>query len=224
MSKMTARTGLMFLLVAAAAVLLAASLKFPLWHLKMEAPQYQGNEALGVHVYAGHMTGDLREIGVLNHYIGVHVPTTLPQFGWLPVVLCAGAAAGLFLAFVPRKIRGHGWVGLAIGLSLAVLAAAAQAQVQMHRIGHARDEHAPLKGVNDFTPPLLGSVKVANFQITSSLGAGAFLIAVAIVLQAGAGFLSAARAPARINTSLKRGLNENGRRQTCACSELPASS
>ncbi len=206
MSKVGSRKLASWLLVAAAAGLLLAGLKLPVWRLKMEAPQYQGDEALRVQVYPGSMKGDLREIRVLNKYIGVHIPERLPQLSWLPFAICVGAGLGLLGAALPRNARRAVLLASAVALSAAMLTAAAQAQHQMREIGHHRDPHAPLKGVGDFTAPLLGSVNIANFHITSNLGAGAFLIATAIALQAGAGLLSgASQASALINTSLQRG-------------------
>ena len=184
------RRGFVLLAVAVAAGLLTASLKMPLWHLKMEAPQYQGKEALRVHVYPGSMRGDLREISVLNKYIGVRIPDNLPQLRWLPVALLAGAALGLVALALPRAIRSRALITVAALLTVAVLISAAMAQWQMHRIGHDRDPHAALKGVPSFTPPILGRVKVANFEITTGLGSGALLIAAGILLQVGAGVLS----------------------------------
>jgi len=62
-----------------AAGLLVLSLTLPLWHLRMEAPQYRDEEALKVAVYPHALRGDLNEIRVLNQYIGVHIPAQLPQ-------------------------------------------------------------------------------------------------------------------------------------------------
>ncbi len=174
----------------AAAGLFVASLQLPVWHLKMEAPQYQGTEALRVRVYPGHMAGDLREIRVLNQYVGVHIPEHLPELRWLPLALFAAAGLGLVASVLPRKPRRVAFFGVAVALSLTMLGSAALAQWQMHQIGHNRNHHAALKGVNDFTPPLLGSVKIANFEITAGLGTGALLIGAGIALQLGAGLLS----------------------------------
>src|SRR5262245_56704392 len=82
-------------LAATAAVLLLAGLRLPLWHMKLEAPQYRDREALKIAVFPNRYGGDMREIGVLNQYIGVHVPAKLPQFGWLPFLVAGGAALGL---------------------------------------------------------------------------------------------------------------------------------
>src|SRR5262245_14086506 len=75
----------------AAAALLLASLKLPLWQMRLEAPQYRDQEALHVAVHPNSLRGDLKELSVLDQYIGVHIPPALPQFRWLPAVLVGGA-------------------------------------------------------------------------------------------------------------------------------------
>lgn len=171
------------LATVAASLLLVASLKLPLWHLKMEAPQYQGREALRVRVYPGSMAGDLREIRVLNHYIGVHIPEHLPELRWLPWVLVVGAGLGIAVAFLPRLARSRSLAILVALLAAALFASAALGQYQMREIGHHRDPHPILKGVGDFTPPLLGTARLAQFTLTAGLGGGALLISFALGLQ-----------------------------------------
>ncbi len=175
----------------AAAALFVVSLQLPVWHLKMEAPQYQDKEALRVRVYPGHMAGDLREIRVLNQYVGVHIPEHLPELRWLPLALLAAAGLGIVASVLPGKLRPFSLFGVAAALAVTMLASATFAQWQMHQIGHRRNHHAALKGVPDFTPPLLGSVKIANFEITAGLGTGALLIAAGIALQMGASWFAA---------------------------------
>jgi hypothetical protein len=172
----------------AAGTLLLGSLRLPLWHLRMEAPQYRGREALRVVVFPGSLQGSLSEIKILNQYIGVRIPDTLPQTRWLPEVLCLGAALGLLAGLLPSRIRRFAASGTAALLCGAMLLAAAQAQVQMYRIGHDRNPHAPLEGVAAFTPPLLGKSKVAQFTLQSGLGLGSLAIAGAIALYAAMGF------------------------------------
>ncbi len=189
MNRSTLRLVGTYLAAIAACGLCLASLKVPVWRLKMESPQYQDEEALRVKVYPGTIQGDLREITVLNHYIGVHIPEHLPQLKWLPSALLAAAALGLVGAALPGKGRGRLLLTSAALLSCVMIASAGLAQYQMHEIGHKRDRHAALKGVRDFTPPLIGEVKVANFEISSGLSTGALLISVGIGLQLGAGLL-----------------------------------
>ena len=170
--------------------LLVASLRLPLWHMRMEAPQYKDQEALKVVVLPGSLHGDLNEIKVLNKYIGVTVPTTLPQTHWLPLTLTIIAGLGLIVAFLPSRPRRWAAIATAVALCAAMLTAAGQAQLQMYRIGHDRDAHAALKGIPDFTPPLLGNRKLAQFELESRLGFGSFAIIGAVAVYAAMGFVS----------------------------------
>lgn len=202
--------GVTILASVCAAGLFVASLKLPVWHLKMEAPQYQEEEALRVRVYPGSMSGDLREITVLNKYIGVRIPGHLPQLEWLPWSLGAAAVLGIGASLLPGRYRRGGLIGVACLLALAVAASAALAQHQMHEIGHKRDPHAALKGVHDFTPPLLGKVKIANFEITARLGSGALLIGAGVMVLLGAAGLSRQKKPAGIGREPRRKMPTHG--------------
>jgi copper chaperone NosL len=177
-------------LAVIAAGLFAASLKLPLWQMRMEAPQYRDNEALRVTIYPNAMTGDLREISVLNQYIGVHIPSELPQLKWLPIVLTAGGVLGVGASLLPRMARARALVGVGTAVALALAFAAVQAQVQMYDIGHKRDTKTKLARVKDFTPRVLGTSKLAQFTLTSRLGTGSFLIGGALALQFGAAFVT----------------------------------
>lgn len=183
------------LLAVVASAMLLAGLKLPLWQMHMEAPQYRDEEALEVAVFPDHMTGDLAELAVLNQYIGVHVPEALPQFKWLPHALLSGAVLGLFAGFLPGAARRFSLVIVVCGLTAALGAAMIQAKSQMHDIGHNRDEKTVLTGVRDFTPPLLGTTKVAQFDVTSRLGAGAWLTGGALGLMVGGAWLSGRKGP-----------------------------
>jgi hypothetical protein len=173
-----------------AAMLLLLSLKLPLWHMRLEAPQYRDQEALKIAVHPNTMKGDLRELKVLNQYIGVHVPPTLPQFTWLPWAITTAAALGVGAAFARKTVRSRTLVGAAAGLAIALAVAAVQARFQMHDIGHKRDQRTVLAGMHDFTPPFLGTTKIAQFTVSSRFGSGAWLIGSALGLQLAASWLS----------------------------------
>lgn len=196
MSK-TRRTLLAIAFAFVAAALLAGAIKLPLWHLRMEAPQYRDNEALRVNVFAGSMNGDLREITVLNQYIGVHIPETLPQAKWLPTALGIGAALGVIAALLPLRIRRVSISVVSLSLATAIAFALVQAKQQMHDIGHKRDAHTKLARVQDFDPPFLGTAKIAQFTVTSWLGGGAYLLGCGIALQLAAAIAS--RREVRLN-------------------------
>lgn len=176
--------------VVVAAGLLVLSLKMPLWQMRLEAPQYRDDEALKIAVYPNVLRGDIRELTVLNRYIGVHVPATLPQFKWLPAALIGGALLAMGAALMPLRIRHWSQTISAMALIAALGIAATQAKSQIYDIGHNRDQHTPLAGVPDFTPPFLGTTKIAQFQVSSRLGLGAWLIGGALALQFGAAWLS----------------------------------
>jgi hypothetical protein len=180
----------------AASALLVASLSLPIWKLRMDAPQYQGNEALKVAVYPGKMVGDLDEIVHIQQYVGVRIPTTLPQLKWLPKIFVGLAVVGLIAAFLPLVARRRTLMAAAAALCIALAASAGLAQWQMYKIGHERT-HAPLARVPTFTTPLLGDVKFANFHIKSRLSWGSLLIGSALFLQLAGARLSA---PKKIKT------------------------
>ena len=57
------------LLFVAAAALIVASIFFPYWRMRLNAPQYP--QGLFLTVYIDHLEGDISEIDGLNHYIGM---------------------------------------------------------------------------------------------------------------------------------------------------------
>jgi hypothetical protein len=211
MSNQIIKRSLPIVLASAAALLLLASLRLPLWHMRLEAPQYRDEEALKIAVFPNRYGGDMREITVLNQYIGVHVPRTLPQFGWLPYLLVGGAGLGLGASLLSVRFR-RGALAIACGaLAAGVIIAAAQATFQMHDIGHKRDHRTVLAGVRDFTPPFLGTSKIAQFTVTSNFGLGAWLIGAAMTLQIGAAWASRKTSAASIPSTTST--------RKCCCKE-----
>jgi hypothetical protein len=176
-----------------ASTLLVMSLRWPLWEMRLEAPQYRDQEALHVAVYPDALRGDLRELSVLNQYIGVHVPPTLSQFKWLPTLLAAGAGLGFVASLLTISIRRRALSLVTCTLAAGLAFAAIQAMFQIHAIGHKRDQKTVLVGVKDFTPPFLGTTKIAQFTVSSRLGIGSCLIGGALALQLGAAWLSGSR-------------------------------
>ncbi len=182
-----------FSLAVIAAALLLVSLKLPLWQMRMQAPQYRDEEALKIAVHPNAFRGDMRELTVLEQYIGVHIPPTLPQFKWLPGALIAGAILGMVAVLLPLAIRRRALIVVVIALTATFSLAAVQAMAQMHDIGHNRDQHTILVGVKDFTPPFLGTTKIAQFEVSSRFGLGGWLIGAALALQLGAAWSSKRR-------------------------------
>jgi hypothetical protein len=177
-------------LTALASALLLVSLKLPLWQMRLEAPQYRDREALNIAVYPNALRGDLRELTVLDQYIGVHVPPTLPQFKWLPGLLMAGTVLGLLAGLLGGPLRSRALTLVSCALTAALAVAAFQAIGQISDIGHKRDHKTVLAGVKDFTPPFIGTSKIAQFTVSSRFGLGAWLIGGALALQLSAAWFS----------------------------------
>src|SRR5262250_633859 len=80
------------LLLVSVAVLLAATLASPLWNLTMFAPQYP--DGLRMDIYSHELRGgrngqDVKEINLLNHYIGMNDLSNddFTEFKWMPFAL-----------------------------------------------------------------------------------------------------------------------------------------
>ena len=166
---------------ALAAVLLLASLSFPLWVAELQAPQYPG----GLHMRAsgGEVTGDVEEINLLNHYVGMRtfVATDIPELGlWGPTV-----AAGLVLVVVATISRRRWMRVLAkIGLFAIPIGVLADIQWRLWQYGHDLNSEAALR-IDEFTPWVIGRTKVWNFNTLARPGLGLLaVLAAALVVTA----------------------------------------
>ena len=166
----------------AAAVLVAAALVLPLWGFAMSAPQYP-DETLHLQIARTGILGDVHEVSTLQRYIGVRFPTDLPELEWATRAITVLAALLLLAAFVGAGRLGHVYRVLCAVTLVAFLAmSAAAVQARLYRVGHDRDPNAPIRAVHDFTPPLVGPVKVGNFTVWSFPHFGGVLLLAAAAL------------------------------------------
>jgi hypothetical protein len=184
----------------AAAVLLVGALLVPMWRITLTAPQYPGQELL-IELYAyPRLGGDFAEVQGLNKYAGFHFPDPVyadPNYEvseaaidvpeWLlgPVVFVGLALTGAFVALAPtvRKLK----VGLTaqfVGTIAVFVGMFAFIQYRLHQAGHSLDPNAPLRGIDPFTPPLLGPYEVANISGFAWFGPGGYMTLVAVALLA----------------------------------------
>jgi copper chaperone NosL len=174
------------LLLLAAAVLVGVTLTQPLWNLTMFAPQYP--DGLRMDIYSHQLEGgrngqDVREINLLNHYIGMHDLSNedFTEFKWMPFAL--GVLALLLL-----RSAVHGSMGsLVDSVVLFVYFGAFSLWSFAHKMytyGHTLAPGAPVK-VPPFTPPIFGYQQIANFEVYSYPRAGTYvLLAAGVVLLA----------------------------------------
>lgn len=163
--------------VAAVAIAVAAFL--PLWKLSLDAPQYP--EGLGLTAYGTHMEGDIEEINSLNHYIGVEAiePDSVVELKLFPYAV-AIAVVGLLAvaAFPPRKSIAIGARITAWAFPLGMLV---DLQWWLYRYGHNLDPAAPVR-VDPFTPRVIGSTRVVNFDSEATVAVGFWLMVLAAVV------------------------------------------
>jgi hypothetical protein len=170
-------------LLSVAAVLIVISYFLPLWNLTLFAPQYPGGLRLDIFDHAlvgGNRGQDLKEINLLNHYIGMHdlAVEDFTEFKWMPFVL--GALALLFL-----RAAVLGTVKELLDSTVLFLYFGAFSLwtfgYRLYRYGHDLSPTAAVK-VPGFTPPIFGYRKIANFEVYSYPKAGTYLLGIVVLL------------------------------------------
>jgi hypothetical protein len=96
--------------------------------------------------------------------------------------LLGGLLACVLVATVmaPGRQRAVTWFLLAAMVLMAV-GGLGLLQYRLWQMGHVRDKSI-FEGVPDFTPPVLGSKKIANFTVYMTLGWGGWAYGLALVL------------------------------------------
>src|SRR5262245_15755389 len=148
----------------------------------MSAPQYP-DETLHLQVVRTGIVGDVHEVETLQQYIGVRFPTELPELQWAARAIIALAVLLLAAAFTRSTAFGRAYrIVCAATVFVFLVSSAAAMQARLYRVGHERDPHAPIRAVRDFTPSLIGPVKVGNFTVWSFPHAGAVTLLAAFGL------------------------------------------
>lgn len=154
----------------------------PLWQILMWAPQYP--EGLVMKIWINTISGDVKIISALNHYIGMkHIEVEMfPEFRYMIYIVGFLIGFGLLAAIINRRF------GLMMYASL-ILAAGIGALVDFYMwgydYGHNLDPMAPIivPGMS-YQPPLIGTKQLLNFTAFSGpdiggwifLGAGVLVI------------------------------------------------
>jgi nitrous oxidase accessory protein len=175
-----------------AAALVVTGAALPLWTMEMEAPQYP--KGLHLQAYGTGMTGDLSELTILNHYIGMP-PIEAPalEVAIFPYGIALLAALCL-LSPLHRWLR---WAALtaAVATPIAILA---DLQWRLYEFGHSLNPKAPIR-LKPFTPLVIGETEMGNFESHAMVSWGFWCLLGAAVLIAVAGFVG--RRPGRPSVS-----------------------
>jgi hypothetical protein len=172
------------LLLVFAFLLLVPTYFLPLWKLTMFAPQYPDGLRLNIYSYkleGGNRGQDVKEINVLNHYIGMRDLTEadFTEFKWIPFVV---GALGLLILRAPVQGKMRDLIDVVVLYLYFGLFSLWSFGYKLYSYGHSLAPTAAVK-VPPFMPPLFGYKKLANFEVYSYPAAGSYaLAAVAVVL------------------------------------------
>ncbi len=158
---------------------LAASFLFPLWQIRMEAPQYPQGLSMDIYAYRLHGGNDGRdivEINNLNHYIGMRKidESGIPELGWIPFAFGILALLVLRVAAVGNL---RDLIDVSALLTYVTAFFFARFVLMLYRYGHDLDPKAAVT-VAPFMPVIVGTKQIANFTTHSHPHLGTLLVGV----------------------------------------------
>ena len=166
-------------LILSAGMLLAAY-HVPLWQILMWAPQYP--EGLEMKIWINDITGDVKIISALNHYIGMkHIDASMfPEFGYMKYIVAAVIAVGVLAAVVNKRAILVAYALLLLGCGVAALV---DFYTWGYDYGHNLDPTAPIvvPGMS-YQPPLIGTKQLLNFTAFSGPATGGWIFFASAIL------------------------------------------
>jgi copper chaperone NosL len=166
--------------IAISALLLVSAYYVPLWQILMWAPQYP--EGLDMKIWINNITGDVKIISALNHYIGMkHIEVSMfPEFRYMVYIVAAVIGLGLLSALIKKRF-------MLVIYSLVILGCGIAALVDFYiwgyDYGHNLDPRAPIvvPGMS-YQPPLIGTKQLLNFTAFSGPDIGGWIFLVSGIL------------------------------------------
>lgn len=171
------------LLMAVAALLLLTLFLFPMWKIKLYAPQYPDGVTMYIYInkIGGATEGTLQNVNILNHYVGMKAiePESIPELQYFPYVIIAMAVIGLFLALANNK---WGFLAWAVTMSILAMLGIYDFYLWEYDYGHNLSPTAPIKipGMA-YQPPLIGRKIMLNFIADSWPHTSGWLAGVAVI-------------------------------------------
>lgn len=164
-------------IIAISALLMITAYYVPIWQILMWAPQYP--EGLSMKIWIDDITGDVKIISALNHYIGMrHIDVSMfPEFQYMIYILGGLILLGLLTAVLNKRI-------LLILYTSAIIVCGTAALVDFYLwgydYGHNLDPNAPIivPGMS-YQPQLIGTKQLLNFTAFSGPDTGGWIFLVA---------------------------------------------
>jgi copper chaperone NosL len=170
------------ILIIISALVMVSAYYVPLWQILMWAPQYP--EGLDMKIWINNLTGDVRIISALNHYIGMkHIEVSMfPEFKYMIYIVGAIIGFGILTAILNRRFMLVLFASLIVACGVAALV---DFYLWGYDYGHNLDPTAPIvvPGMS-YQPPLIGTKQLLNFTAFSGpdIGGWIFLVAGIIVV------------------------------------------
>ncbi len=188
------------LIFMAARVLLLVSIFFPYWHMELVAPQYPNG--LFLTAYVNNLTGDVREIDGLNHYIGMRPLGEAAAFErtasvWMIIAMFLLVEGATFVHSKWAVLLAVPAISFPVGFIVDL-------HFWMRTFGLNLDPGAPLSAsVKPFVPTVIGEGGIGQFKTFAEFGAGYWLaVACAALIIVGFYFHRRAYRPLYLKTRI----------------------
>lgn len=163
------------------ALLLISAYYVPLWQILMWAPQYP--EGLEMKIWINTLSGDVKIISALNHYIGMKIIQVemFPEFSYMIYIVGFIIGVGVLAAIINRRI---GLIAFFLLLVTAGIGALVDFWLWGYDYGHNLNPDAAIKieGMS-YQPPLIGTKVLLNFTAFSGPDIGGWIfMGVGVVL------------------------------------------
>ena len=169
-------------LLCAAIFFISLALWLPLWKIEIWAPQYP--EGLAMRISAHSIDGNVEQINILNHYIGMKkiIPAEIPELSIIPWTLIGLLVAGAMTLLIGKKFLTRLWLCI-FGATATV--GLADFYRWGYEYGHNLNPDAPIKipGLS-YQPPLLGYKAILNIEAWSLPDWGTYALTLGLLIAA----------------------------------------
>ena len=161
------------IIVAVSALALISAYYVPLWQILMWAPQYP--EGLEMKIWINTLSGDVRTISALNHYIGMKTieVSMFPEFGYMIYLVGGIIGVGLLASISNKRFMLIAYLSVIFAAGIGALI---DFYLWGYDYGHNLNPEAPIKieGMS-YQPPLIGTKVLLNFTAFSGPDIGGWI-------------------------------------------------
>lgn len=168
---------------------------FPLWYINLVAPQYP--EGLSMNIFISGIVGgtefDLTNINMMNHYVGMKpIPKNeeMWEFTVFPLVVGGMAVIGIWIGLFGffKKLSPKIFLSWLITMTILGILGMYDFNEWLRDYGTDLSPHASIRLLDingnpmSYKPPLIGHVKLLNFDVDSWPHMGAYLMFAGMLL------------------------------------------